>query len=187
MNPPERDESFIDAITIDRRSEFAHLRARIALTYQYLGAGVVLMRALTFPLRFTPLRDRLPRGERPEMRRIRRWYRANGRRVTVVIPSYRDAAELEDLVRTIRGTTRRDMVDIIVADDASGAEHLDRIRRIKGITVIAGEQNTGPAGNINRAISVADPSHDVVILNSDMKVRRHWLAALQYGSQTADD
>ncbi len=161
MDSPEREyHDFLVALSTDRRSELAHLRTRLALNYRYLGLRVVLLRALTFPLRFTRLRDWLPRGERLEMRRIRRWYRANARPVSVVIPSYRDADELIDLVRSIRRTTDRRLVEIIVGDDASGQEHLDRIRRIKGVTVIAGEENRGPAGNINRAIRAADPNRD---------------------------
>ena len=100
-----------------------------------------------------------------------------------VIPSYRDAVELSDLVRSIRRTTRADMVEIVVADDASGPEHLRRIRAIEGITVVAGEENLGFAVNANRAIRATDPSRDVVLLNSDMKARPHWLAALQYASR----
>lgn len=185
--PRRYDDDFLSVLTTDRRSQFSHLRDRTILTYRHLGLRAVLGRALTFPLRFTPLHRRLPREQRREMRRVRRWYRAHGRPVSIAIPSYRDADELEDLVRSIRRTTNRKMVEIVVADDASGHAHLQRIRRIKGITVVAGDRNRGFAANANRAIRATNASRDAVLLNSDMKARRHWLAALQYASRMSDD
>jgi GT2 family glycosyltransferase len=169
-----------------RRGRLAALPRRIALTWHYLGPREVALRVLTFPLRFTPLKRRLPHGEPPELRRARVWYRRSGRPVTVVIPSYRDAADVARLVRSIRRTTRRGRVDIVVSDDASGPEHLQRLGEIKGITVIAGEENRGFAANVNRGLRAADPAHDVVILNSDMEAQGDWLACLQYSSREPD-
>ena len=40
---------------------------RIYLTYQYHGAWSVMVRALTFPLRFTPLKRFLPFGPRAKI------------------------------------------------------------------------------------------------------------------------
>ena len=65
----------------------------------------------------------------------RRWYRRHGRPVTIVIPSFRDAALVTQLVAKIRQTTARDQVRIIVADDASGPEHVAALRAIEGIEV----------------------------------------------------
>lgn len=177
------DDDFLVSLIVDRRKQLSHLGDRLILTYRYLGPREVLRRVVTFPLRFTPLADRPPRGARRELHRIERWYATHGRPVSIVIPSYRDAVELSDLVRSIRRTTRADMVEIVVADDASGPEHLRRIRAIEGITVVAGEENLGFAVNANRAIRATDPSRDVVLLNSDMKARPHWLAAMQYASR----
>lgn len=161
---------------------------RIVLTWRYHGPWSVAYRVLTFPLRATPLRGRL-RVDRlgdAVLIRSRRWYRRKGKPVAIVIPSYRDAELVERLVRSIRRTTRRRRVTIIVSDDCSGHEHVAALRRIRGIEVIESEQNTGFAENVNRGIRAADQTLDVVVLNSDTIVRRGWLAVLQYCSLEAE-
>ena len=110
------------------------------------------------------------------------WYRRHGKPVTMVIPSYRDAEHVARLVRSIRRTTPRGRARIIVCDDASGPEHAAALERIRGVQVVTGERNEGFAANVNRGIRASDPSHDVVIVNSDTVARRGWLAALQLGS-----
>jgi GT2 family glycosyltransferase len=160
------------------------LRERLALTYRYHGPRAILYRLLTYPLRFTPLGERVKYGlrrERPD-RKARDWYRRVGRPVTVVIPSYRDAAEVTALVASIRRTTDSSKVAIVVADDASGAEHVAALRAIEGVTVVAGDTNAGFAANAGRGIAAADARHDVVVLNSDMVAHPGWLESLQYGA-----
>jgi len=73
------------------RGRLANLLHRAVLTYRYHGLRTVLWRLLTFPLRFTPLRDRLglpgARGD-SQLDRARAWYEAHGVPVTIVIPTY---------------------------------------------------------------------------------------------------
>ncbi len=187
MSDEDSDLAGADALQGRPHGPFARVGRRLYLTYRYLGLRALVVRVLTFPLRFTPLRRFLPRGEAPELRRARHWYREHARPVTVVIPSYRDAEDVERLVRSIRRTTRRELVRIVVADDASGDEHLIRLRAIEGITVVAGEENRGFAANVNRGLRAADGEHDVVVLNSDMEARPHWLACLQYAASDEKD
>jgi hypothetical protein len=83
------------------------LRRRIYLTVQYHGWRTLLFRALTWPLRFTPLRHRLHvkgRGTEDSYRRSLAWYREHGRPVDIVIPSYRDSERVAALVASIRKT-----------------------------------------------------------------------------------
>jgi GT2 family glycosyltransferase/glycosyltransferase involved in cell wall biosynthesis len=182
-NPvPQEPEPSADA---QSRGELSGLRRRIYLTYKYQGLRTVALRAVTFPLRFTPLGSYTT----PAIRSIRArqnvalgWYRRRGSPVTVVIPSYRDAENVRTLVRSIRRTTPRGRVRIIVSDDASGAEHVARLRQMDGIEVVEGEENIGFAGNLNRGLKAAGTSTDVVILNSDVVARRGWLAALQHAA-----
>jgi GT2 family glycosyltransferase/glycosyltransferase involved in cell wall biosynthesis len=167
------------------QGQFANLRRRIYLTYQYHGLRSVLFRVLTFPLRVTPLRRFLRvhgRESRDRRDAAMSWYRRHGQPVTIVIPSYRDAERVATLVRSIRGTTSRNRVRIVVADDASGPAHLDALAQIEGIEVIAGETNTGFAANVNRGIRAAGTTGDVVILNSDMVARSGWLQLLQFAA-----
>jgi GT2 family glycosyltransferase len=170
------------------RGRVASLWRRIVLTWRYHGPWSVAFRIITFPLRATPLRYRL--GVRrlidPLNFQAQRWYRVHGEPVAVVIPSYRDADSVAALVRSIQETTPAELVRIIVADDASGPEHLAALRAITGIEIVEGERNAGFAANVNRGLRAAGDELDVVLLNSDVIVRGDWLAVLQYCSREAE-
>jgi GT2 family glycosyltransferase len=165
-----------------RRRMLSNLPRRAYLTYRYHGGVAFAYRAVTFPLRFTPLERyvRLSGIARDRTAAARRWYRRNRRPVTVVIPSYRDAELVERLVVAIRRTTDARFVQIIVSDDASGPEHLAALRGIEGIHIVESSTNGGFAQNVNRGLRAADPAHDVVLLNSDVVPFKGWLACLQY-------
>jgi GT2 family glycosyltransferase/glycosyltransferase involved in cell wall biosynthesis len=162
---------------------------RIVLTYRYLGLRTVLFRIVTFPLRFTPLRKRLLLGSRigSDQARAARWYRAHGRPVTIVLPTYGPPDDLLAAIESIRRTTPKDKVHIVIADDGSEPEHVDRLRQISGVRLVLGEANVGFAGNAKRGIAAADPQYDVVLLNSDVVAMADWLACLQYAAYTEDD
>jgi GT2 family glycosyltransferase/glycosyltransferase involved in cell wall biosynthesis len=169
---------------------FSNLRRRIYLTYSYFGLRTILFRLVTFPLRFTPLQRRLrlrTHARDQELRRAVTWYREHGRPVDIVIPSYRDAPRVRTLVRSLAKTVPRGMARVIVADDFSGLEHLAALRDIKGIEVIAGEENLGFAANVNRGLRAADRDRDVVVLNSDMEALASWLECLQYAAHRYED
>lgn len=195
QNRPSRPASHREsraskALDGELRGPFANLRRRIHLTYHYLGWRVLLYRAITFPLRFTPLKHRLNLRSRPEHDAFRRavaWYRVHGRPVSIVIASFRDAERVQELVASIRKTVPEGMARIIVADDASGPEHVAALHAIEGVEVVAGEENEGFAANVNRGLSAADPELDVVVLNSDMEALTGWLACLQYAASLQDD
>ncbi len=172
-----------------RRGPLGDLPRRILLTYRYRGLGSLTYRALTFPLRFTPLKPLLHLEPRARARTGTpgQWYRRHGQPVTIVIPSYKDAELVAKLVRKIRRTTPRRRVQIVIADDASGAEHVRALRQIKGIAVVEGHENLGFSANVNRGLRAADPRHDVVLLNSDVVPRRGWLACLQYAASAGGE
>ena len=188
INPPERiADAALDGA---RRGPLAGVRRRVYLTIQYHGWRTLLFRALTFPLRFTPLKNRLRLrsvASHHAYRRAVAWYREHGEPVDVVIPSYRDGERVRTLVDSIRRTVPGEFVRIIVADDASGAEHVAALREMEGIEVIAGERNEGFAANVNRGLRACDPQRDVVVLNSDTEARPGWLACLQYAASQEDD
>nr|MDQ3850997.1 glycosyltransferase [Actinomycetota bacterium] len=163
---------------------------RVVLTYRYLGLRNVLWRAVSYPLRFTPLRGRLRLGSRIENAQAaaREWYRRCGRPVSVVIPTYGDPRVLADAVASIRKTTSRDLVRIVVADDASAAEHVAALRRIAGVDeLVLGEENVGFAANANRGLRAADQRHDVVLVNADVVALPRWLECLQRAAYEDDD
>jgi GT2 family glycosyltransferase len=190
--PPIAESQAIAASALDGgfSGPLAGVRRRIYLTYRYHGWRTLVFRALTLPLRFTPLKRRLrlrSTGGHDAYRRAVAWYREHGEPVDVVIPSYRDAERVATLVQSIHRTVPREMVRIIVADDASGPEHVDALRAIDGIEVLAGEENRGFAANVNRGLRAARSQADVVVLNSDMEARPGWLACLQYVSREHED
>jgi GT2 family glycosyltransferase len=170
---------------------FANVRRRIQLTYRYFGLRTLLFRAITLPLRFTPLERRLrlrTHARDQELRSAVEWYREHGRPVDVVIPSYRDAERVRALVRSIRKTVRPGMARVIVADDCSGAEHVAALRAIAGIDVLLeGERNAGFAANVNRGLRASDGGRDVVVLNSDVEALPSWLECLQYATDRFAD
>jgi len=169
-----------------RQGPFSNLRRRIYLTYTHFGLRTILFRLVTFPLRFTPLQQRMrlrTHARDQEVRRARSWYEEHGRPVDVVIPSYRDAEHVRMLVRSIEKTARKEMIRVIVADDCSGEQHLAALRAIDGIDVLVeSEHNSGFAANANRGIAASDPERDVIVLNSDVEARPSWLECLQYGA-----
>ena len=169
----------------------SNLRRRIYLTYQYFGLRTIVFRALTFPLRFTPLARRLrlrTHARDQELRRAVLWYAEHGRPVDIVIPSYRDAERVGALVRSICKTVKPGMARVIVTDDASGPEHLAALARIKGIDeLVTCEHNGGFAANANRGLRASDGERDVVLLNSDTEALPSWLECLQYAAHQYED
>jgi GT2 family glycosyltransferase/glycosyltransferase involved in cell wall biosynthesis len=169
----------------------ANLRRRVYLTYQYFGLRTILFRAVTFPLRFTPLGRRLrlrTHRHEQELRRALAWYREHGRPVDIVVPSYRDVEHVRTLARSIRRTVPHGMARLIVADDSSGPEHVAALRRIRGIDVVVeSERNAGFAANVNRGLRAAAEDRDVVVLNSDVQALGSWLQCLQYAAHRDDD
>lgn len=166
-----------------RHGRLVNLVRRAQLTLRYLGWRETAWRVLTFPLRFTPLAARVGQGsgQAGQRRRALAWYRRHGRPVTIVIPTYGPPAEAAAAVAAIRATASAAMARIIVVDDASPPEHRDALRALEapGCRVILGGENVGFAANANRGLREADPSHDVVLLNSDVIPHQGWLAALQ--------
>jgi GT2 family glycosyltransferase/glycosyltransferase involved in cell wall biosynthesis len=178
-----------DAIDDMLRRRAPSLWRRIVLTYRYLGWRTVLYRLLTYPLRFTPLRKRLRLGKAIEddQAHAAAWYRAHGRAVTIVIPTYGPPDDVIAAVQSIRATTPEDKVSIVVADDASAPEDVERLKRIEGVRLVLGDTNVGFAANANRGIAAADPRDDVVLLNSDVVAQPDWLASLQFAAHSSDD
>jgi GT2 family glycosyltransferase/glycosyltransferase involved in cell wall biosynthesis len=190
--PPIAPSETIAASALDGSfsGPLAGLRRRIYLTVRYHGWRTLLFRIVTFPLRFTPLKHRLrlrSTSSHDAYRHALAWYREHGQAVDIVIPSFRDADRVRTLVESIQKTVPSGMARIIVADDASGEEHLAALREIAGIEVVAGEVNGGFAANVNRGLRKATPGRDVVLLNSDTEARPGWLACLQFAASQEDD
>jgi GT2 family glycosyltransferase len=164
------------------QGRIADLWRRGRLTLQYHGPKELAFRLVTAPLRPTPLGKRLGHGRRygAEEARARRWYQDEGRPVTVVIPTYGDPGLVEQAVASIRKTTDRKRVRVVVVDDGSDAAHQERLRRLRGARVELLGENVGFARAVNRGLALAPPGDDLVVLNSDVIAERGWLERLQY-------
>lgn len=170
------------------RRLFANLPRRAWLTLRYHGVRETLWRVLTFPLRLTPLGPRLGLSARVNdpSAPSRAWYRRNWRPVAVVIPTYGPPDLVAAAVRSIRKTTDRRRVRIIVADDGSAPEHVAGLRAIEGIHLIEGSEQRGFAANCNRGLREVRPDEDAVLLNSDVIAHRGWLEVLQHAARKAN-
>src|SRR5947199_1888190 len=143
----------------------SRLPRRAWLTIRYRGVGQFLLRALTFPLRLTPLGRRIVPDRTPPTGSsvARAWYRSNWRPVTVVIPSFGPPGTTIDAVRAVRRTSDPKKVRVIVVADGSPAPFGAQLRdglRDKAEVILAGE-NRGFAANANRGIRAAAEDHDV--------------------------
>ena len=163
------------------RLTVGHLPRRAWLTLRHLGVREFARRVTTFPGRLLPSRQRYALGEPDPMASTAvSWYVPYGHPVAVVIPTYGDPGLVRDAVRSVRATTWRRPVRIIVADDGSDRRHVRRLRRIRGIELIEGDETRGFAANCNRGIDRLRPDEDLVLLNSDVIAHEGWLESLQY-------
>jgi GT2 family glycosyltransferase/glycosyltransferase involved in cell wall biosynthesis len=182
--PRRRRSSFLLRF---RGGLLSNLPKRAWLTLRYQGLGTLVFRLVTFPLRLTPLGDRLRHdwAHTSEHRTAHRWYQRKGRPVTIVIPTYGDPSMTLDAVRSVRATVELRRTRIIVTDDGSAPEHQARLRaELRGLAeVILGEQQAGFAVNANRGLRGA--TGDVVLLNNDVIAHKGWLERLQYFAYSA--
>ena len=130
---------------------FGDLPRRAVLTWRHLGPRETLRRALLFPAARDPVRL-APRARRRGCR-TRARARCGGTGATrcpvaVVIPTYGPPDLVAAAVRSIRATTRRGRVRIIVCDDGSAPEHVAGLERINGIELVRGERQAGFAANV---------------------------------------
>jgi GT2 family glycosyltransferase len=167
------------------RRLFSGLPRRAVLTLRYHGPREFLLRILGFPLRLTPFAARLglaPRMSDPSAP-ARGWYREHARPVAIVVPTFGDPRVVAPALRSLRRTTSRERVRIIVCDDGSGPDHVAALKAIcerHGAEPVLGEAQRGFAANCNRGLRAARADEDVVLLNSDVVAHAGWLDVLQH-------
>ena len=113
------------------------------------------------------------------------WYRKFGRKITIIIPSFRDASVLNNCVESIIATTSQHMVDIVISDDFSNQDdHLQFLKTLHlkyaNVRLVLGDANVGFSRNVNRGLHRYD-KNDIVVINSDIEMcSNSWLEMLQY-------
>jgi GT2 family glycosyltransferase len=112
------------------------------------------------------------------------WYKENGRRVTVVIPSYNDFGVLVPCVESIKETTDPKLVKVIIVDDYCQKESREFLKTLEDdqVSVIYREKNGGFAKAVNTGLKAADKKYDTVLINSDTIMHSGWIEALQFGA-----
>jgi len=99
----------------------------------------------------------------------------------VIIPVYRGREETLACIDSVLATLDSASSAIVVddaTDDAALAAALDVLAASKRITLLRNEQNLGFVASVNRALAL-NPTHDVVLLNSDTLVFDDWLTRLR--------
>jgi len=103
------------------------------------------------------------------------------RSTDVIIPVYRGREEtlacIDSVLRTLDHESSVTVVDD-ATDDPALAAALDALAADGRITLLRNAQNLGFVASVNRALTL-NPTHDVVLLNSDTLVFDDWLARLR--------
>ncbi|MDO7881024.1 glycosyltransferase [Salinibacterium soli] len=90
-----------------------------------------------------------------------------GRSMTVVVVTYRSADVIAECLAFVADLDDADDVDVVVIDNASPDETLTAIPRHPRIRVIEGDENTGFARAVNRAVATVAANRDLLLLNPD--------------------
>ena len=169
-----------------RRPLFNDLPRRAHLTIKHQGWSELLVRLLTSPLRLVGLERGLRRriAAFAHSRRVRGWYRREGRMVTIIMPTFGDPATTIDAVARLRRTLRPGATRIVIVDDGSELRHQVRLKELAAdeLKVDLAPSNRGYAACVNRGLARAGHEHDMVVLNNDVIAHRGWLEALQHAA-----
>jgi len=96
---------------------------------------------------------------------------------SIVVPIFGKWDYTERCLRSIAATAGELPFEVIVVDDASPDDSLERLRTVEGITIVAMPENVGFTRAANAGIGAARGEH-VVMLNNDTEVTPGWLEAL---------
>jgi GT2 family glycosyltransferase len=122
-------------------------------------------------------------------RRQRRVAAASARAdvVDIIIPVYRGREETLACISSVLATAGADGNVVVVddaTDDATLAAELTDLGRAGRMTLLRNSENVGFAASVNRALAL-NPTHDVVLLNSDTRVFGDWLERLRRTAYSA--
>jgi GT2 family glycosyltransferase len=101
--------------------------------------------------------------------------------IDVIIPVYLGFKETEECLESVLKTLPP-WAHIIAVDDSSPDERISRWLEVQaemnGITLIKHKENKGFAESVNECME-ANPSRDIVLLNSDTEVACNWLERMR--------
>lgn len=98
---------------------------------------------------------------------------------SIVIPTFRRPEDLMECLESVfQQPLEQYHAEVIVIDDASGDQTVDRVRqRFPAVRILVNDQNQGPARSRNRAAAIAQGTI-LLFLDSDGAVTQNWLAGM---------
>ena len=102
--------------------------------------------------------------------------------ITAVIPSY-NSSHIEACLKSILKQTEKRLIEVIVVDDASTDDTVQKILRVKSddsaeiVTLVRLDRNSGPSASKNAGIQRATGTH-IACIDSDMVLENDCLAKL---------
>lgn len=99
----------------------------------------------------------------------------------IVIPTYNGASDINDCLATLEKTASRDSYELIVVDDCSTDDTVDRAcTAAPWATFIRNARNSGFAASCNRGIEYAlsNGAQYVMLANQDLRFAPNWLSPL---------
>lgn len=102
--------------------------------------------------------------------------------VDVIIPVYRSLEETQSCLESLWANPQTCTMHVIVINDCSPepelVAYLNAVAQEKNIQLLHNEENLGFVGTVNRGMAL-NPTHDVLLLNSDTEVANNWLDKIQ--------
>jgi GT2 family glycosyltransferase len=100
--------------------------------------------------------------------------------VAVIVVTYRSAKDLPLLIDSLYAEAEHTAMRVIVADNQSDDGTLELAKAYSDVIAVDTGGNLGYAGGINRAMTFADDTPAVLVLNPDTVVRPGCIRALQH-------
>src|ERR1035437_4840537 len=108
--------------------------------------------------------------------------------ITIVILTWNALDYTKGCLESLRAYTDYPDYRVIVADNGSSDGTIEYLRSLPWVKVLLNGDNLGFAAGNNRAIRIADPASDVVLLNNDTELHQpDWLARLQACAYASPD
>ena len=98
-------------------------------------------------------------------------------RVSIIVTAYGHFAETDACLRAIQASGDAATFEVLLVEDQSGEEEMQRFRTVPGLRYIANPRNVGFLRSVNAAADRAQGEF-IHLLNNDTRVQPGWLDAL---------
>ena len=104
------------------------------------------------------------------------------RSVAVIVPVYKNLQVTRNCLESLLASELPGNVSVTIIDDASPEQELSDycqdLAEKTAFKLVVNEENTGFVASANKGFTL-EPDADIVLLNSDTVVSRHWIQRLQ--------